>query len=141
MEDYKRLTKRSDFGWFHGNCENCPSNGKCNPKGSNFFDCLEVFVDRLGELEDKIEQGLLVELPCKVGDKIFFVYDFGSVEGECFEIDEGTIDGISVQTECLANIHARYESGLTYWHREQSFGKNIFLTKAEAEAKLAELRG
>ena len=28
---------------------------------------------RLGELEDKIENGTLIELPCKVGDKIYII--------------------------------------------------------------------
>ena len=31
-------------------------------------------IDRLAELEDKIEHGTLIELPCKVGDTAYKVY-------------------------------------------------------------------
>lgn len=100
------------------------------------------FEEKMAELENKIEQGLLLELPCKVGDTIFFVYEFGSVAGECFDCDKGIVDGISHQTEGIW-VHARYESGLTYWHKEEDFGKTVFFAKekAKAEAKLQELRG
>lgn len=31
----------------------------------------KMAIERLAELEDKIEDGTLVELPCKVGDKVY----------------------------------------------------------------------
>lgn len=97
-------------------------------------------VDRLAELEDKIEQGTLIELPCKVGDTIFFVYDFGSVSGECIALDEGKVDGVSHQIDGIW-VHARYESGLTYWHKKQDIGKTVFFTREEAEKRLEKLKG
>lgn len=32
---------------------------------------IQVLINRLAELEDKIESGTLIELPCKVGDMIY----------------------------------------------------------------------
>lgn len=43
----------------------------------NITDCINAIekdLDRLAELEDKIESGLLVEQPCKVGDPVAKVY-------------------------------------------------------------------
>ena len=60
MKDYKRLTGKpvnGDKGYMF-NCDNCPR------KGASFcgtYDCSDMVCDRLGELEDKIEQGRLVE--------------------------------------------------------------------------------
>ena len=73
---------------------------------------------RLSELEDKIKNGTLVELPCKIGTKIYIVgeSDFCIPKYQMWE-DEF----------CLEDI--------------ERFGDTVFLTKAEAEAKLKELRG
>ena len=36
---------------------------------------IQDLIDRLGELEEKIENGTLVELPCKVGEIMYEVID------------------------------------------------------------------
>lgn len=46
----------------------------------------EQIAERLALLEDKIENGTLIELPCKVGDKVYCIYHFDDVE-EDFEYD------------------------------------------------------
>lgn len=70
-------------------------------------------IDRLAELEDKIENGTLVELPCKIGTKIYIVgeSDFCIPKYQMWE-DEF----------CLEDI--------------ERFGKTIFLNKDEAEKRL-----
>ena len=86
----------------------------------------DTMYKRLQELEDKIEQGTLVELPCKIGDKAYFIYDEAYFEF--------VVDGImkrkngwwvSDNDGCLCGF----------------IGETIFLTKPEAEAKLKELQG
>ena len=62
-----RLTQRMNDGC-DTICENCPMKGKC----SDSQDCVNVLADRLAAYEDAEEQGLLVILPCKVGDKVWF---------------------------------------------------------------------
>ena len=60
------------------------------------------------------EQGMLLKLPCKVGDIVYEVYHFGYTY---YDIDEH-----KVKLEDLENI-----------------GKTVFLTRAEAEKALAEM--
>ena len=45
----------------HLNEDNCP--------------CLQEILEKLGSYEDKEEQGLLIELPCKIGDKAWVIDD------------------------------------------------------------------
>ena len=141
MKDYKRLTKKYPYyesAFYEMDCTNCMF--KLIPCKKDIH-CFKASLQRLGELEDKIEQGLILELPCKVGDTIFFIYEYCSAEGkECIACDKGCVHGISHQEDGIW-VHARYESGLTYWHKEDDIGEIVFFTKAEAEAKLADLRG
>lgn len=67
----KRFTKRADKG-----VAIC----RVQPYITPFVNETEVVcgeaIDRLAELEDKLESGQLVELPCKVGDAIWVIdYD------------------------------------------------------------------
>jgi len=96
-----------------------------------FYNPTEI-ADRLAELEDKIESGLLVELPCKVGDTVYEIFK----DHKPPIIQETTIDKIIVTKKGLRVKLARnslYETSVS------SFGKTIFLTKDEAEEKLKEI--
>ena len=55
MTDYKRLTEKMG-GIYITNCDNCPSIALCDDNNC----CDDVMIQRLGELEDKIERGELV---------------------------------------------------------------------------------
>ena len=91
--------------------------------------------------EDLEEQGRLIELPCKVGDKIFLDFaEFGK------DIDKFTVKDFHL--DCFEDgetiVFCDYESNdktLSGQIDVTEFGKTVFLTKAEAEAKLKELRG
>lgn len=89
--------------------------------------------DRLAELEDKIEQGTLIELPCKVGDTVYEVFkDYRPPF-----IKETTIEKIVITAKGLRLRLARnsfYETAIS------SLGKTVFLTREEAEQKLKELQ-
>lgn len=104
-------------------------NGEC----ANYERFMEMY-DRLAELEDKIEDGRLVELPCKVGDKLYLVYSpFG-------DIDEWEITDIQIGNVNLFRLGIKgtdaYAAVLF-----KELGEYAFITKAEAEARLKELRG
>ena len=59
----ERLTDKNDLYW-------ALQETKLSAEvGIYLTDCL----NRLAELEDKIEQGTLIELPCKVGDTVYFI--------------------------------------------------------------------
>ena len=72
-------------------------------------------INKLAEYEDLEEQGLLLRLPCKVGDSIYSVIE----------------DGLTiVELKFSLDFYAR---------RKNDFGKTVFLTEAEAEQKLKEM--
>ena len=90
--------------------------------------------NRLAYLEDKIENGTLVELPCKVGDKLYLVYSpFGDIE-------EWEITNIQIGNVKLFRLgHKGTDDYAAVLFKE--LGEYAFITKAEAEKRLKELRG
>ena len=91
-------------------------------------------VNALKELEtlkDKQEQGLLIELPCKVGDTVYFI----SRE----EIIPVLVDGFSINENGLF-ICGTNEEHFGY-SRLTPPAKNLYLTRSEAEEALAKMGG
>lgn len=107
MSDYRRLTERSDNG--------------IAIKDTSTNDNKSIWneIERLAELEDKIENGTLHELPCKVGDKVYQLDNAGDI--------------YESEIKCLIYVtsHIAFD--------ERSIGTSIFLTKEQAEARLKEL--
>ncbi len=110
-----------------------------NAPYTEFADYNEI-IDRLCDLEDKIEQGKLLELPCNVGDTIWEVWAGGS---DITEIQRG-VRAIKVD---LIYIN-QYDTILHCISQEMTahiplsdFGKTLFLDRASAEAKLREMEG
>ena len=99
------------------------------------FFAYSMVVKRLGELEEKIENGALVELPCKVGDVMY------EVIGDAY-IDEWEIESIC--------FNKTYPKGVIWAKRTRDFARwkfwiedcatKWFATKAEAEKRLEEIR-
>lgn len=98
-------------------------------------------LDRLAELEDKLESGLLVELPCKVGDTIYYIEYFCKYKG-C---------SVDTQTYCCGckEMIERERKHEKYVIAEKKFnlkdlpmiGKEYFINKEFAEARLKGLQG
>lgn len=111
MSEYKRLTEKD---WHKE---------KFYPKSDNE----RVIRKRLWDLENKIEQGTLIELPCKVGDTVY-QFDNG---GEIYEL---FILSITIYSNKIY-----YETiGIDF--DNTAIGQSIFLTREEAEARLKELQ-
>lgn len=87
-----------------------------------------LLYNRLAELEDKLEQGTLIELPCKVGDTVYFIVQYIKPF-----IEEYVVDGIEIGRENYLRCYHKHKKGYAYFMFEQ-----IFLTKAEAEKRLKE---
>lgn len=86
-----------------------------------------VIRKRLWDLENKIEQGTLIELACKKGDKVY--------QADCVRVYELTVLGIRV-----FNNKFYYETqGIGF--DNTAIGKSIFLTREEAEQRLKEIQG
>lgn len=89
--------------------------------------------NRLKEYEDAEEAGLLVRLPCKVGDLVFAAFE-----------DEDVLCGevYSVSITCAGTnwLSVKYDSGLRFYHSWGEIGKIVFFTREEAEEALAKRR-
>ena len=96
---------------------------------------------RLRELEDKIENGTLIKLPCKVGTTLYFIVteEQKDINGFKYTILESNKWLYVIDKNEEITIEENdwlFKFEYTY---DYTFGENVFLTKAEAEAKLKEL--
>ena len=98
---------------------------------------------KLKEYEDADEQGLLLRLPCKPNSEVFLIcsrYTHCSFEDVPFEESscEGCEHGCDSRKELY--IHRNESVGIEWIARNlNKFGKTVFLTRDEAESKLAEM--
>lgn len=90
--------------------------------------------NRLKEYEDAEEAGLLVRLPCKVGDVAFAAFE------EADDLLCGKVFAISITCNGTNWLSVKYESGLVFYHTCDEIGKIVFFTRKEAEAELAKRR-
>ena len=102
-------------------------------------DCEEIdaVYRKLKEYEDLEEQGLLLRLPCKVGDTIYEV----SYENRKYIIREHVVNQfvyISYR-EPRIEIYCERENGFLLSSITGKLDEGLFLTREEAEAKLAEM--
>jgi hypothetical protein len=107
----------------------------CN-YSANSFDCqlsegrkrLKTALEKLADYEDLEEQGLLVRLPCKVGDSVFIIVGKDVSKQKIIKV-EISDNGIIFKTNRQKRIFSI--AGL---------GENVFLTLEEAEKKLEEMQ-
>lgn len=130
----ERLTKISEAGnAYYPKCfeEPCCGMGEClDDKCSLMLDACK----KLAEYEQLEEQGLLVRLPCKVGDTVY-------VPTRNF-VSELRITMVSV------DMHEAYFSWMLNsgiypnldGFSKSKLGKSVFLTREEAEKKLEEMK-
>ena len=93
--------------------------------------------EKLKHYEDLEEQGRLIELPCKIGDTVYVVEDWGyRKELKEREIGVITLKGVNdFSKEFWEDVYGGILGNFS------DIGKTVFLTKVEAEAALKELRG
>lgn len=98
--------------------------------------------EKLATYEDLEEQGLLVRLPCKVGDMVWD-NDFGYPESyEIKAFSYGYCDSY-VEPDIEDQIIFYYENyigSITGAFPMSEIGKTVFLTREEAEKKLEEMK-
>ena len=136
----ERLTKKSYYGMhyfsdcFNNECSGFGRRGKCEVCGVNRKIC-----EKLGEYEDLEEQSRLVKLPCKIGDTIYEV----SYENREFVIKEHIVKEFIYRAYRFPRIeiYCENENGFLACNNIGKLDECLFLTQAEAEAKLKELRG
>lgn len=108
-------------------------------------DCeqLAEWLEKFKEYQQLEEQGRLVILPCKVGDTVYVNGVLGCGEAERYRVIRvdyhSTLGTGRNEFYIEALLCANLDSSIGFYDKQ--FGKTVFLTKAEAEAKLKELRG
>ena len=91
-------------------------------------DCekIDAVYRKLKAYEDAEEQGLLLQLPCKVGDKAYIIV------GK--DISKQTIQRVTIGSDKILEFCTK-KRGFAI----SDIGKKVFLTREEAEAKLKEM--
>lgn len=131
-----RLTERD----WKSKCEGYPWN--VHPVKD--IDDLQYY-KKLAAYEDAEEQGLLLRLPCKPKSEVFLIcsrYTRCSFEDVPFE--ESSCIGCENDCDSHKEIYIHRNSSVDVeWivRNLNKFGKTVFLTKEEAEVKLAEMEG
>lgn len=122
-----RLTKRNADG----------SVGIAECRYYNYED-FQKLAKKLADYEDKQEQGLLIELPCKVGDTLYQIgkgwYQIGT------DITEFTVTAITISKDRII-ISVENENQMGFSVSIDCIGKRLFLTYSEAEETLAKMGG
>lgn len=125
-------------------CDSCVDCCKQHGEGSNTCNgCpIQECFDRLGVYENLDEQGLLLKLPCKVGDVVWCIYlGYTKCTEHNQEFDECACQGCEC-LECDSRKVRYVESQKAYsldWiiSNLNNFGKIVFLTQEEALEEIA----
>ena len=97
---------------------------------------LTSIILELQEYKDKIEQGTLVELPCKVGDTVYVIYQYDDFMGTTEEpfIEKDTVSFFVYDDNKMKIVPSNYAERSVYWCTTI----DILLTREEAEKRLKE---
>ena len=109
-------------------CDNFTCEEICNNVLNCGFCPISEAINKLAEYENLEEQGLLLRLPCKVGTKVYAINRI---------IDYGEVGDESIY--CYSIIEREFQIYMMMDYGKLVFGRNVFLTKAEAEQKLKEM--
>ena len=132
----ERLTKWEDGSITYNEKREFECGEYCDSCSQGAGNCktIENMIKKLATYEDLEEQGLIVRLPCKVGDTVY-------VPTRNF-VSELRITMVSV------NMHEAYFSWMLNsgiypnldGFSKSKLGKSVFLTREEAEKKLEEMK-
>jgi hypothetical protein len=123
-------------------CDSCS-------QGAGNCETIKNMIKKLAEYEDLEEQGLLVRLPCKVGDTVWVVtspinvFGYDEYDGDAeYEVYESFLSSVSYYASGEQfRIYAKVtNSFIVAYFRECDFGESIFLTREDAEKKLEEIQ-
>lgn len=95
--------------------------------------------EKLKYYEDAEKQGLLLRLPCKVGDTVYFAHHDRVISSEVLSVKyhaEAENYGVFIRERLTVDVE-----GISAEIDFCDIGKTVFLTREEAEAKLKEMEG
>ena len=150
MERLTERSKNTSMVWFKDNENSNMLLEPCEMSSHNS----RMAIEKLATYEDAEEQGLLLRLPCKVGDPVYLI---DRDENNKFKVYEGKWERVSlVQTskdgsfelcgeisydicDCFYNDGRTMKHGMYVGQESTRIGEVVFLTKEAAEAKLKEM--
>ncbi len=119
------------------NCvKGCGSNCKygfqyCRKEDWENCQTISDVIDKLADYEDLEEQDRLVKLPCKIGTEVYDIAWWDNAQ------EKVVVKGKTY----YRTVHKHKVTKLPFTYSDiDNFGKTVFLTREEAEAKLKELR-
>ena len=135
----ERLTKISEIGnAYYPKCfeEPCCGMGEClDDRCSLMLDACK----KLAEYEQLEEQGLLVRLPCKVGDTVYRVN--AGAKQPIIPMTVSEIHFLCYKNERAVRFDAIGKEDMgESCYRLEDIGKIVFLTREEAEKKLEAIK-
>ena len=94
---------------------------------------------KLADYEDLEDQGLIVRLPCKVGDTVYRVN--AGAKQPIIPMTVSEIHFICYKNECAVRFDAIGKEDMgESCYRLEDIGRIVFLTREEAEKKLEEMK-
>ena len=120
-------------------------NFTCKETCDNVLNCrycpISEAINKLAEYEDLEDQGLLLKLPCKVGNTIYVNGILGVGEAEEYKVIRVDYHSNLAMGRSEFYMEALLvnapENSIGFYDKE--IGKTVFLTQAEAEQKLKEM--
>ena len=107
--------------------------------GTELCEAVDMAIEALSH--PKSPKGRWVEIPCNIGDTVYWVMK-NDFEGEWdIEIMTGKVFAIGIDENLTMWISVRYDGGLKFYHPLRDFETELFLNKDEAEKALADMRG
>jgi len=96
-----------------------------------YYNEMRKYRDELKYYKDLEEQGLLIKLPCKVGDTVYAI--------NCNEIIESTVTEITLNEKGVRYIRLYSTDDRLADFKYDYFKKTVFLTREEAEKALEDM--
>ena len=131
----------------HNMCDDCDL---CYMQGTTgeHLTSIELAIqalEKLKEYQQLEEQGRLIKLPCKVGDIVYCIFNgYTKCTHSNEEFDEYNCQGCEYECDSKKENYVQDMGAYSLdWivTNLNNFGKTVFLTREEAEAKLKELKG
>ena len=131
----KRLTKRNNLSGFLPVLMNDRALGPAAFYDQRDYNDYADALEHLAQYEDAEEQGRLVVLPCRVGDKVYRLWPCGKNGKSVSEMVVAHID-VDFLPEIEFSCRKEKSCGNYWFFKADSIGKTVFFSREEAEAAL-----
>ena len=116
--------------------KHCEEKTDCTQCGEEHRQLAE-WLKELQKYKDLEEQGRLIELPCKIGDTVYYINTHNRLSLFKNTVYEAKVARfVTTRYGTSIVIQIRNEYGCTELYSEDNYNKTVFLTKEEAEAAL-----